>query len=96
VASESGAETPEPRIRARRLRAIAPRFDAVVVIPRALLGLDQTLAGAPLTLDVAVVGFLRGRAFTLSGRPLARVLADPPSVPAALAPTPRSPSAPGD
>jgi hypothetical protein len=83
-----GGETgvPQPEIRARRLRAISPRFDAVIAIPRALLGLEHALPGAPLSVEVAMVGFLRGRAFTLSGRPLARALSEPPTVRATLAP----------
>lgn len=85
-AAASPAEVPAPEIRARRMRAISPRFDAVVRIPRALLGLDVTVPGAPLRIDVALVGFLRGRAFSLSGRPLDAVLSGAPSVRATLAP----------
>lgn len=86
VPSGGGDGVAEPQIRARRLRAISPRFDAVIVIPRSLLGLETALPGAPFELEVALVGFLRGRAFTLSGRSLARALSEPPSVLATLAP----------
>jgi len=74
----------QPEIRARRLRAIAPRFDAVIAIPRALLGLEGTLPDAKIELEVALVGFLRGRAFTLSGRPIERALTELPRVRATL------------
>lgn len=83
---EGGVETPDARIAARRLRAIAPRVDAIVVVPRDLLGLSTALPGEPIKLEVAMVGFLRGRSFTLSGRPLAEALASEPTRAATLAP----------
>lgn len=85
VPAQGGPERPRPEIRARRVRAISPRFDAVITIPRSDLGLEAAVPGAPFELEVAMVGFLRGRSFTLSGRPLARSLAEPPSVSAELA-----------
>ena len=78
--TDVGPAVREPRIRTRRLRAIAPRFDAVIEIPRTLLGLDSAGPTGPIEIEVAVQGFLRGRAFTLSGRPFARALSEPPSV----------------
>lgn len=87
VASGAGTALREPPIRSRRLRAIAPRFDAMIEIPWSLLGLDAAAPGTTVEIEVAVQGFLRGRAFTLSGRPFARAIADPPSVPASFAST---------
>ncbi len=75
----------EPRIEARRLRSISPRFDGLVVIPRDLLGLAGVPPGTPFGLEVAVVGFLRGRGFTLSGQTVERALSEPPQVRAVLA-----------
>lgn len=83
---ENASETPDPRIAARRLRAIAPRIDGLIVVPRALLGLDTARAGEPLALEVAVRGFLRGRSFSLSGRPFDEAVASAPVVRATLAP----------
>lgn len=82
-----GTATREPTIRTRRFRAIAPRFDGAIRVPRALLGLGDAVAGEPLRLEVAIVGFLRGRSFTLSGRPAARALVEPPELRATFAPT---------
>lgn len=86
VAGNVAAASPEPRIEARRLRAISPRFDAVIVIPRDLVGLEGALPRAPFAIEVAVVGFLRGRAFTLSGESLDRALSETPIVRSVLAP----------
>ncbi|HRI08411.1 MAG TPA: hypothetical protein PKW35_11360, partial [Nannocystaceae bacterium] len=61
-------------------------MDAILVVPRTLLGLDAALIGEPLGLEVAVVGFLRGRSFTLSGRPVAEALASAPTLRATRAP----------
>lgn len=85
VSQDGGAAVGEPQIRARRLRAIAPRFDAVIEIPRPLLGLGAGRPAGPIEIEVAMQGFLRGRAFTLSGRPFARALREPPVVRAELA-----------
>ena len=85
VPAGGGDGVPQPEIRARRLRSIAPRFDAVIAIPRALLGLEGTLPEAKIELEVALVGFLRGRAFTLSGRPIESALSELPRVRATLA-----------
>jgi len=84
VPAGGGDGVPQPEIRARRLRSIAPRFDAVIAIPRALLGLEGTLPEAKIELEVALVGFLRGRAFTLSGRPIEQALTELPRVRATL------------
>jgi hypothetical protein len=95
VVSPDGSQTPQPRIRARRLRAISPRFDAVIAIPRELLGLAGVDAAEKIDLELALEGFLHGRAFTLSGRPLVRALSEAPSVRATLAPADGEPPAAG-
>jgi hypothetical protein len=81
-----GAAQPAPEVRARRLRAIAPRADAEAQVPARLLGLDALAPGEPFAFEVVVVGFVRGRAFSLSGRSGSDALAGPPARIGRLAP----------